>query len=94
MGARRRTFIHFCRRRGARRAWPSTVRSFSTNASDVSVVGRPADVVPKYSVREGVKFRFLDTAVTEAGFRIYRQYNADPNDPVSFFGPSVSCVQS
>ena len=34
--------------------------------------GRPADVTPTYSLREGVKFQWLDTSLDEAGFRIFR----------------------
>lgn len=34
--------------------------------------GSPADVFPSYTTRDGVKFQFLDTSVTESGFRIYR----------------------
>ena len=34
--------------------------------------GSPADVFPTYTANDGVKFEFLDTSVTENGFRIYR----------------------
>jgi hypothetical protein len=34
--------------------------------------GKPADVFPTFSIREGVKWRWLDTATSELGFRIFR----------------------
>ena len=34
--------------------------------------GRPADVFPSYTTRDGVKFQFLDTSTVESGFRVYR----------------------
>ena len=61
--------------------------------------GTPADILPSYTAREGVKFHWLDTSLTEAGFKLYRSDDPDLGDDLGeliadITTPSTGCGEN